>query len=52
MAKLDELSEGERTFLSAILDQMGLLDSAEESLSAQMSAAHLLVSALEGERKQ
>lgn len=52
MSENDELSEGERKVLSAVLDQLGLVYPAEESLSCsptQMNAAYLLVSALEGE---
>lgn len=46
---------GERTFVSAILKQLGLVDPVKGSLSClptQMKAVHLLVSALEGEGKQ
>lgn len=52
MTETDELSEDERKVVSAILDELGLAYPVEESLSclpAQMTAAHLLVSALEGE---
>lgn len=51
MTENDELSEGERGALSAILGQLGLVCPVEgsSSCSLQMNAAHLLVSALEGE---
>lgn len=52
MTENNELSEGERKVVSAILDQLGLVYPFEESLTclpSQMNAAHLLVSALEGE---
>lgn len=47
--------EGARTFVSDTLKQLGLVDPVEGRLSSlppQMKAVHLLVSALEGERKQ
>uniref|UniRef100_H3C1H7 Gasdermin pore forming domain-containing protein n=1 Tax=Tetraodon nigroviridis TaxID=99883 RepID=H3C1H7_TETNG len=49
MTENDELSEGERGALSAILGQLGLVCPVEgsSSCSLQMNAAHLLVSALE-----
>lgn len=52
MTENDELSDGERKVASAMLDHLGLMYPVEEGLScspAQMKAAHLLVSALEGE---
>lgn len=52
MTENDEWSDGERKVASAMLDRLGLTYPDEESLSfspAQMKAAHLLVSALEGE---
>lgn len=52
MTENDELSDGQRKVASAMLDQLGLMYPVEGSLScspAQMKAAHLLVSALEGE---
>lgn len=52
MAEDDKPSESERKVVWAILDQLGLVYPVEESLSCsptQMKAAHLLVSALEGE---
>lgn len=51
MTENEELSEGERKALSAILGHLGLVCPVEEgsSCSPQMNAVHLLVSALEGE---
>lgn len=52
MAERDELSESQRKLVSAILDRLGM-DSATASsrcgISAHLNAAHLLVSAAEGE---
>lgn len=52
---LTEYDEGKRMFMSVILKELGLADPVEGRLSClprQMNAVHLLVSALEGERKQ
>lgn len=52
---LTQHDEGERMFIQAILKQLGLVSPVEgrpSCLPPQMEAVHLLVSALEGERKQ
>lgn len=54
MTEHHDPSDSQRDLVSAVLERLSLEDSAENDqrgISAQLKAAHLLVSAMDGERK-